>query len=316
MSRILSQEEVEALLKGVQTGKISTEAKRRAFEVKPYDFLQAPRSLKGLPDLDRIFQRFGVVLKSSLSTLLYKSIDIITRPSEQIRFNEFIKMVPVPSSVNVLKLNPFNGNGLFIMEQPLVLALVELFFGSQKVRLQKMEPRGFTSMEERVIKRIVLLVINALAQAWKDLLILNPEFTGFDTSVESTGIATPSEPVIKVEFQVNVDEFSGKAFFTVPFSVIEPFADQIIKKSPEIKDEEWIRALKEAILDSELEVVAELARMEFTFAEILNLKPGDVINLGVGVNDELPVRIEGIKKFKGVTGSSRGSQAVKITALY
>ncbi|MFN3740632.1 MAG: FliM/FliN family flagellar motor switch protein [Thermodesulfovibrionales bacterium] len=83
-----------------------------------------------------------------------------------------------------------------------------------------------------------------------------------------------------------------------------------------MKDEEWIRVLKEAILDSELEVVAELARLEFTFGEILNLKPGDVINLGVGVNDELPVRIEGVKKFRGVTGSSRGSQAVRITALY
>lgn len=316
MSRILSQEEVEALLKGVQTGKISTEAKKKAFEVKPYDFLQAPRPLRGLPGLDRIFQRFGVLLKNSISTLLYKSIDIITRPSEQIRFNEFVKMVPVPSSVNVLKLNPFNGNGLFIMEQSLVLALVELFFGSQKIRLQKVEPRSFTSMEERVIKRIVLLVNNDLALAWKDFLILNPEFAGLDTSVESTGIATPSELVIKVEFQINVDEFSGKAFFAIPFSVIEPFADQIIKKSPEIKDEEWIRVLKEAILDSELEVVAELARLEFTFGEILSLQPGDVINLGVGVNDELPVRIEGVKKFKGVTGSSRGSQAVRITALY
>lgn len=316
MSRILSQEEVEALLKGVQTGKISTEAKKKAFEVKPYDFLQSPRPLRGVPALDKVFQRFGSFFKSSLSTLLYKPLELITRPSEYVRFNEFVKMVPVPSSINILRLNPLNGNCLLIFETSLVFALVELFFGSHKVKFQKIESRSFTLTEERVIKKIVLLAINDLARAWKDLLILMPELTGSETNVESTGIATPSELVIKVEFQINVDEFSGKAFFAIPFSLIEPFADQVMKRNPQIKDEEWVRVLKEAIMDSELDVVAELARMEFTFGEILSIKPGDVINLGVGVNDELVLRIEGIRKFKGVAGSSRGNQAVRITALY
>ncbi|MCX7792874.1 MAG: flagellar motor switch protein FliM [Thermodesulfovibrionales bacterium] len=315
MSRILSQEEVEALLKGVQTGRISTEAKKKAFEVKPYDFLNSPKPLKSAPGLDRVFQKFGSLFKNSLSTLLYKPLDLHTRPSEHVRFSEFVKMVQVPSSVNVIKLNPLNGNGLFIMETSLVFALVELFFGSHKVKLQKIEPRNFTSTEERVIKRIVLLALNDLANAWKDLFVLNPELVGSDINLESTGIATTSELIIKAEFQINVDEFSGKAFFAIPFSVIEPFSEQLVKKSPEIKDDEWISVLREAILDSEIEVIAELARLEFTFGEILNLKPGDVIALGVGVNDELLLRIEGIRKFKGVPGNSRGNQAVKITAL-
>lgn len=316
MSRILSQEEVEALLKGVQSGKISTEAKKKAFEVKAYDFLQTPRPARGVPGIDRVFHKFGSFFKNSLSTLLYKPIDLITRPSEYVRFNELVQMAPVPSSVNIIKLNPLNGGGLFIIEASLIFALVELFFGSRKVKLRKIEPRPFTTTEERVIKRIVLLAINDLANAWKDLFILNPEYTGHDTAVESTGIATSSELIIKQEFQINVDEFSGKAFFAIPFSVIEPFAEQIIKKTPAIKDEEWIQALKEAILDSELEVVAELAKLEFTFGELLTLKPGDVINLGVGVNDEFPVKIEGVRKFNGIAGSSRGNQAVRITALY
>jgi len=316
VSRILSQEEVEALLKGVQTGKISTEQKQKTFDVKPYDFREAHRPLRVSPGLDRVFQRFGLFFRNSLSGILYKSLEVLSRPSEYVKFNEFLKMVPVPSSVNIFRLAPLNGNGLFILEQPLVFTFVELFFGSQKVKLQKIEPRPFTSMEERVIKRIALLAMRDLQSAWKDFSQLSPEFIGMETSPEATGIATPSETVIKTEFQVNVDEFSGKAFMVIPFSVIEPIADQLLKKGEEARDEEWIKALLSAIMDSELEIVAELARLDLSFGELLTLKPGDVFNLGRGINDEIPLKVQGIKKFSGVPGNSRGNQAVRITTIH
>lgn len=316
MSRILSQEEVEALLKGIQTGRISTESKNKAFEVRPYDFREVLRPLRGAPGLERIFQKFSISFRNSLSTLLYKPIEVIPRPLEYVRFSELKKMIPSGSSISSLRLNPLNGGALFILEAGLVFAFVELFFGGRKVRMQAPEQRPFTSTEERVAKRVVLLAMNDLSMAWRDLVVINPEFSGFETEIDAVGIATPSEAIIKAEFQVNIDEFSGKAFLIIPFSVIEPFAEQVFRKVMVAEDREWIEALKRVILEAELEVSVELARFTLTFGELLHLKPGDVLTLSRGTGDELPVKVQGIKKFSGIMGSSRGSHAVRITAIH
>lgn len=321
MSDVLSQEEVDALLKGVQSGEIDTETARDKIlsGVRPYDLTSQERIVRGrMPGLEIANERFARFFRNSISNLIMKFVDISVQGVEVIKFGEFMKTVPFPSSINIFKMEPLKGYSLLVIEAPLVFAFVEFFFGSDSARYVKSEGRAFTSIEQRVIKRIVNIALNDLATSWSSIIPIRPEYVGSEMNPQFVTIVTPSEIVIKVEIHLEVEDFTGKLFFCIPYSMIEPIKEKLYSGIQADKfdiDQRWVARLKEILLDSYVEVVAELGRVEITLKDLKNLRPGSIINLGKSVEDDIIVRIEGRARFAGRPGYSRGNQAIKISRI-
>lgn len=318
MSDILSQDEVDALLKGVQSGEIDTETARDRIlaGVRPYDLTSQERIVRGrMPGLEIANERFARFFRNSVSNLIMKFVDISVHGIDVIKFGDFMKTVPFPSSINIFKMEPLKGYSLLVIEAPLVFAFVEFFFGSDRARHVKSEGRSFTSIEQRVIRRIVNIALNDLATSWNGIIPIRPEHIGSEMNPQFITIVTPSEIVIKIEIHLEVEDFTGKLFFCIPYSMIEPIKEKLYSGIQADKfeiDQRWVARLKEIMLDSPVEVVAELGRVEITLKDLKNLKPGSIINLGKSVQDDVVVRVEGRPKFTATPGYSRGNQAVKI----
>lgn len=320
--KILSQDEVDALLKGVESGEIDTEsASQKDIEgIRPYDFTSQEKIIRGrMPGLEMANEAFTRLFRTSLSNLLMKFIDVSTQGLEIIKFGDFIKTIPVPSSINIFKMTPLKGCALLVVEAPLVFAFVEFFFGGSSAENVKSEGRAFTPIEGRVIQRIVKIALQDMQESWKGITHVEPELIGMEINPQFVTIVTPAEIVIKIDVLVEIENFSGKMFFCIPYSTVEQIKEKLYSGIHGDKleaDQRWTKLLRESLRETQVDVSVELAKIRMTFQDIMNFEEGNVINLGKSINDELVVNVEGVPKFWGIPGISRGNQAVKITRLY
>jgi len=319
MSDILSQDEVDALLKGVQTGEIGTEeAKQKIMSgVRPYDLTSQERIVRGrMPGLEMANERFSRFFRNSVSGLIMKFVDISIHNVGVVKFGEFMKTIPFPSSINIFKMEPLKGYSLCVLEAPLVFAFVEFFFGGATVRNVKSEGRAFTTIEQGVIKKVVAMALQDMATAWSGISPIQPEHVGAEMNPQFVTIVTPSEIVIKIEIHLEVDDFTGKLFFCIPYSMIEPVKEKLysgIQGDKFDQDQRWVARLKDILMGSPVEVVAELGKTVLTCSDLMGLREGDVLTLHKSTSDELEVKVESIPKFLGMPGNSRGNQALRIT---
>jgi len=321
MSDILSQDEVDALLKGVQSGEIGTdEAKAKIMTgIRPYDLTSQERIVRGrMPGLEMANERFARFFRNSVSGLMMKFVDISIHNVGVVKFGEFMKTIPFPSSINIFKMEPLKGYSLLVMEAPLVFAFVEFFFGGATVRNVKSEGRAFTTIEQGVIKKVVAMAIHDMSVAWSSISPIQPEHIGSEMNPQFVTIVTPSEIVIKIEVHMEVEDFTGKLFFCIPYSMIEPVKDKLysgIQSDKYDMDQRWVARLKDILMGSPVELSVEMGKTTVNFSDLMGLKEGDVLTLNKSTSDELDIKVESVPKFCGMPGNSRGNQAIRVSRV-
>jgi flagellar motor switch protein FliM len=319
--KILSQDEVDALLKGVASGDIDTEEARDKIigGIRTYDFTNQERIIRGrMPGLEIANEGFARLFRGTMSSLVMKFIDISIQAVEIIKFSDFIKTIPVPSSINLFTMAPLKGYSLFVLEAPLVFALIEFFFGGATAKHIKSEGRAFTAIEQRVIQKIVKLALKDMGTAWSGIAPIQPEYVSSEINPQFVTIVTPVEIVINIEMLIEIEDFAGKIFFCIPYSMIEPVKEKLysgIHGNKFETDRRWAVVMKEALMETYLNITAEVGSMVLHFKDVMNFEPGTVLNLGKSITDELVVKVENSPKFKGEPGVSRGNQAIKLTRV-
>jgi flagellar motor switch protein FliM len=155
--------------------------------------------------------------------------------------------------------------------------------------------------------------------AWGRIEQVQPEYVKSEINPRFVNIATPDQLVIKVEINIEVEQFTGKAFFCIPYSMVEPANKQLYSTGIQAEEYEnanqWHDILKEILMDTHAKLAVEMARIEITFEDLMKFKVGSVINLNKPVSEESVVKIEGLPKFKGFPGQSRGNAAIKLTKI-
>jgi flagellar motor switch protein FliM len=151
MGAVLSQNEVDALLRGVSGDDMDMDDEEDEYdpeEVVPFDLTAQDRIIRGrMPTLEIIHDRFVRLFRLTLSNALRKVVDISVRSTELIKFGEFLKTLPVPSSMNLFRMTPLRGNAILVLETRLVFTLIDLFFGGNGELEIKSEGRDFTEIE-------------------------------------------------------------------------------------------------------------------------------------------------------------------------
>jgi flagellar motor switch protein FliM len=317
---ILSQDEIDSLLRGVQTGDIGTGGDATAPSgAHSFDFRSQERIIRGrMPGLEIANERFARTFRNSLSGVLRRLVDVNIHSVTMMKFGDFMKTLPLPSNINIFRMKPLKGFALYVIEAPMVFALVECFFGGPTVKYVKAEGRYFTPIEQKIIQKIMGNALADMAASWQGITAIEPEYVGNEINPQFVTIVQPTEIVIKVQAHVELENFTGKMYFCIPYSVVEPLKEKLCSGIQADKfeiDERWIAGLREKLMNSHVEVVAEMGRIQLSIGEIMNLEPENVINLGVFSGDDLLLKVEGVPKFRGLPGFRKGNQAIKITEI-
>jgi flagellar motor switch protein FliM len=240
---LLSQDEIDALLHGVDDGDIGPEDDIDAAGVKSYDLTSNDRIVRGrMPTLEMINERFARYTRISMFNFLRRSADVASGGVQIMKFGEYVHTLYVPTSLNLVKMRPLRGTALFIMDAKLVFKLVDNFFGGDG-RHAKIEGREFTPTEVRVVQLVLSQIFNDMMEAWAPIMKLEFEYVGSEVNPSMANIVSPSEVVVVSTFHIELDGGGGDLHLTIPYSMIEPIREVLdagVQSDIDDVDERWL----------------------------------------------------------------------------
>ena len=317
MAEILSQDEVNALLRGISSGAIESEKKEENLGgIKPYDLTSQDRIVRGrMPTLEIINERFARLLRNDLTSALRKVAEITSTSVDMQKFGEFLKNIPLPTSLTIFKMPPLRGYAIFVLDSRLVYNLIDIFFGGTTDLHVKIEGRDFSPIENKLIKKITDMAFNAMKTAWAPVSPIDIEFQRSEINPQFATIVTPTEVVIISRFEVDIEGAVSKFMICIPYSMIEPIKEKLYSgfQSEQLEvDHRWIERFKERLKESELNIKIYLGKTSISSRDFLKIKKGDVIVLDKRIEDPLVVDIENLPKFIAYPGKINNNMAVKI----
>ena len=317
MNDLLSQDEIDALLHGVSGGDVETETDEELpeGEARGYDFASQDRIVRGrMPTLEMINERFARYFRISLFNMLRRAGEISVSGVQMLKFAEYVHSLFVPTSLNLVRVNPLRGTSLFVLEPKLVFALVDNFFGGGGRFHTKIEGREFTPTELRVINMVLEIAFKDLMQAWKPVMEVDFEYQSSEVNPHFANIVSPTEVVVVNTFRVELDGGGGDLHVTMPYSMVEPIRDVLdagVQSDRSDRDERWTRAIREEMKEAKVEMSTTLLETTLSLREVNELQAGDVIP--VDLPELVTLEAEETPVFRGTYGVHNGSRAIKLT---
>ena len=313
----LSQDEVDALLKGVTGEADEVQAATDTKGVRPYNLATQERIVRGrMPTLEIINERFARQLRIGLFNFMRRAAEISVGPIRIVKYNEFIRNLVVPTNLNLVQVKPLRGTGLFIFDPNLVFLVVDNLFGGDGRFHTRVEGRDFTQTEQRIIQRLLGLIFEEYEKSWKPVYELKFEFLRSEMNTQFANIATPNEVVVVTTFNIEFGPTSGEFHICLPYAMIEPVRDLLYSSMQgdhlEV-DKRWLRLLAQQVQTAEVELTATLGQTAVTFNQILKMKAGDVI--AFDIPEAITAAVDGVPVMECHYGLFNGQYALKVEKM-
>ncbi len=314
---ILSQDEIDALLHGLDDGEVESEEEEGSGELRSYNFTAEERIVRGrMPTLEMINERFGRLFRIGLFNMLRRTPEVSVTGVDMMKFGEYIHTLFVPTSLNLIRLPPLRGTGLFVFDPKLVFLVVDNFFGGGGHFYLKVEGREFTPTEQRVIRLLLDQAFEDLGEAWQPILEVAFEYVNMEVNPQFANIVSPTEVVVVSKFHVELDGGGGEMHLTLPYTMIEPIRDILdagVQSDRMDVDQRWTRSLREEMKSAKVHMQSTLARADLTLRDLVRLQAGDIIP--IEMPEQVIVEAEDVPLFRGVYGTCNGHAAVRISEV-
>jgi flagellar motor switch protein FliM len=302
MSKILSQEEIEALLNSAAEFDKSPgrEEPNLPEGVVAYNFRRPDRVSKDqIRSLQVLHDRFARNVATSLSAYLRAVTEVASASVEQLTYTEFLVSLPDPTAFYALSISNHDSLAALELNPNVAFSMIDrMLGGSGKVtNLQ----RALTEIEQNVIDAVVKLIAENLTDAWHSITDVQFRVSARETRPQMLQIAAPNEVVVQLGFSMRLGDARGMLNLCIPASIIESVGASFsqtwhrFRRDPTAVDRNY---LHENLLRVMLPVSASLDTT-LKARELLELKPGDVVSLGADIQEPLDVRVRGTVKYKG-----------------
>lgn len=317
MSKILEQDEVDALLRGLSGGDVETETEIPEDDsgVVAFDLANQDRIIRGrMPVLEIVNDRFARLCTNALANTMRKRVDINPISIDMSKFGDFMRSLPVPTSISIFKMDPLRGNALLVVDSRLVFALVENFFGGAGSQ-PKVEGRDFTPIEQAIVERVVKIALANMEESWKPVHEVHIEMVRTEVNPQFAAIVPPSDVVIVVTFEVELENAIGSLIVCLPYATMEPIRSKLHAsfQSERLEvDHVWINRFKERLMETPVEMVIRMGRTTISGRQLLYLQEGDIILLDTDEDELLEAEVEGVRKFQGLPGRVKGNKSFQV----
>lgn len=313
MQDLLSQDEIDALLHGVDDGDVEVEAEIGSNESRPWDLTSQDRIVRGrMPTLEMINERFARYTRISLFNLLRHSADVAVAGIQITKFGEYVHTLYVPTSLNLIRVKPLRGTALFILDAKLVFKLVDNFFGGDG-RHAKIEGREFTPTELRVVQLVINQIFVDLKKAWGNVLDIDFEYLSSEVNPALANIVSPNEVVVVNSFHIEMDGGGGDLHLAFPYSMFEPIREQLdtgLQSDVTELDGRWESALRNEVLDCDVRLNCTIAQRKIALRDLVDLEAGDVIPIEISAEHILTANE--VPMFKTSLGVVNGNLGLKV----
>ncbi|XKE45452.1 flagellar motor switch protein FliM [Halomonas organivorans] len=316
---LLSQDEIDALLKGVSGDDEPTAGGGGQPKMRPFDPATQHRIIRErLHALDIINERFARHFRMGLFNLIRRSADITIDSVKYQSYSDFSRNVPVPTNINIIAMKPLKGSALIVFPPTLVFMVVDNLFGGDGRFLTKSEGREFTNTEQRIIQRMLQLAIDAYGESWKSVYPLEISYLRSEMQSKFANITnSPNEIVVNTSFNLEVGNLASSFQICMPYSMIEPLRDLLtnpLNDGHQDQDGSWSKRMAGEIRQSEVELVANFADIPSRIAQVLSLKVGDVLPLELP--ETVTASVDGVPVMECDYGSQHDQRALRVLRLF
>lgn len=313
----LSQDEVDALLKGATGESDDAQEEEDRGGVRPYNLATQERIVRGrMPTYEIINERFARFFRIGLFNFMRRTVDIAVGPVKVIKFSEFVRNLVVPTNLNMVHIKPLRGTALFVFDPNLIFLIVDNLFGGDGRYHTRVEGRDFTQTEQRIIHRLLEVVFEDYEKSWKSVYPVKFEYIRSEVNPQFATIATPNEVVVTVTFDIDMGNQGGEFHVCIPYSMIEPIRDTLYSalQGDHLEvDKRWIKLLSQQVQGAEVELVANLGQTKVTFEQILSMQTGDIIPLEIPKS--ITAHIDGVPVMDCRYGTMNGRYALRVNNM-
>lgn len=321
MSEVLSQNEIDDLLKALSSGELDVEeyTAPKEKQIKDYDFSRPSKfSREHLRTLEIIFENYGRLLYTNLPAYLRKTVQVEVMSSEAVIYSEFANALSNPVLLGVIDFAPLQGNIIMEIAPSLGYAIIDRMLGGSGQTLDKQ--RDFSEIEVMILENVVSICVDLLIEPWQNVVEVAPRLERIETNSQFAQIVSPSEMIAIITISMTIGDVEGLIHVCIPFMTIEPVIDKLNTKY-------WyanMQAKSEAEYDDQIEILiskvkvpikAVLGNSTISVGDFANLQKGDIIKLDSGIEEELTVYVGNISKFKALPGSADDNYAVRVTSI-
>lgn len=319
MPDVLSQDEIDNLLKALSSGELDVEEMKGTDEkqVKNYDFARPSKfSKEHLRTLEIIFEHFGRLLATNLPAYLRKSVNVDIVNSEVVIYSEFSNALSNPVLLGVVSMKPLAGNMVMEMASNLGFAIVDRLLGGTGTALDK--ERDFSEIELTIIERIFSICVNLLKEPWENVIKVTPRLERIETNSQFAQIISPTETIAIITINLKIGDVEGLMNVCLPYTLLEPVMDKLNTKfwfsNMQEKDPTMYgEVIENVISKTKVPIKAILGESKVSVSDFVNLQIGDIIKIDKKVDQELDVYVGNIKKFNALPGYFEDKYAVRIT---
>ena len=321
MSEVLSQNEIDNLLKQLSSGELDMDeyAEEPAQKIKDYDFARPAKfSKEHLRTLEIIFEHFGRLVSTNLPAYLRKNVQMEVVNSEAVTYSEFTNSLSNPVLLGIVNFEPLKGNIIIELASNLGFAIVDRMLGGTGEPLEKV--RDYSEIELSILERIFTICINLLREPWKNVMEIEPRLERIETNSQFAQIISPSEMIAIVTINMKIGDVMGLMNICLPFLTLEDVMDKLNTKywystMQATEANAYFDVIETAISKAQIPIKAVLGNSSISVNDFVNLQIGDIIKVDKQYEDELDIFVGNMLKFKALPGSASDNYAVKITKV-
>ncbi|MDR5658258.1 flagellar motor switch protein FliM [Serpentinicella sp. ANB-PHB4] len=322
MSDVMSQNEIDDLLKALNSGEVDvdeiTEDKQEK-QVKPYDFKSPKKLAKDqLRTLQIIHENFSRSLNTFLSGYLRSYVQAEVFSVEELSYHEFSNSIVNPAVLSIVNFEPLTGQIMMDLSPTIAFTLIDRILGGSGKSFD--EVRTFTEIETTLIKKITRQILELMIDPWENVIELDPKLDKIETNSQFAQLVSPNETIALITLSLKIGDIEGMLHICIPHIVIEPIIDKLSTKfwfssiSKTVTDEDK-KTLQHRVEKSNVTLSAQLGSTEITVKDFLELQLGDVIPLDQFLTEELEVYVGDQLKYYGMPGTMKSKLAVKLAQV-
>ncbi|MCX7747005.1 MAG: flagellar motor switch protein FliM [Clostridia bacterium] len=322
MGDILSQNEIDELLRALNTGEIDVQqmqATGQEKKIKNHDFRRPSKFAKDhLKTLNIIHENYARLVTNFLSGYLRTLVQVDVISVEPLSYYEFNNSISNPVILAVVDFTPLSGSIILEMAPNVAYALIDRILGGKGTSMEKV--RGFTEIELAIVERIIIQILNLMREPWENVIAIRPRLEKIETNAQFAQIISPNEIVALVTLSARVGEVEGMINLCIPHMVVEPIVSKLSTKfwfSTVEKEttKETKHTIESKIEYTKVPVRAILGRTVISVNEFIELMPGDVIPLDSSVNGDLEILVGDLLKFYAKPGVKKNKVAMKVSEI-
>lgn len=325
MAKILSQDEIDALLTTVSAGKgeaqeSGTFEDEKLRSIVAYDFKHPNRVSKDqIRTLENMHDNFAGHFGSALSSIMRTIVDVDLVSVDQITYSEFIMSLVTPSCTYTFAAPPLEGVCLVDFNPTLTFSVIDRLFGGRG-KIMETE-RELTAIERSAMANLVSRLYVELQRSWEHLVPIEIEQKTFETNPQFIQIVPPGETVVVISFQIKLFQSTGLLTICYPYVSLEPIITRLSAQN-------WIDATKKKNLERDrstnihnvkkvqTQVSAVMLRSTLKMCEFLELSVGDVVPSEMRIDEPIEITVNRRKKFVARPGLAGKKRAFQVLAVH